>query len=105
MRPELERLAIRFGSQDLRGGDVNGVERAHVDGKGSPRAIDHRAIDRRHIKHREQVGQFFALPRRLRIVEVPEQPRAIDGVERLDLDDLRLHDPGRAVERNGGTGF
>ena len=51
-------------------------------------AIDNRVIDRREIECCEQVGQLLPLRRRRHVVKVPEEPLAIDGSERFDIDEF-----------------
>jgi hypothetical protein len=46
-------------------------------------------IDGREVEHREQGRQLSSHTDRLFIVQVAEQPRAVDGAERLHLDELR----------------
>jgi hypothetical protein len=86
--PEFEWFAFSLRCQNLRGRDMDGVERAYVYRKGTFCAVDHGAIDWSQIQHREQISQLFPLYGRLGIVEIAEQPFAVDGAKSLDLQEF-----------------
>lgn len=67
---------------------MNRVERTDIDCERSFRAADHEAIDRSEVEHVQQIGEFFALDRRLSVVEIAEEALTIHGAERLDRDQV-----------------
>ena len=102
MCPELERLSLRLGSENLGGGDMDCIERAHIDGKRTLRALDHGAVDRGQVQHGEEVAEFLPLGRRLDIVEVAEQTLSIHRPKRLNLD--QLEETTRSLVMSGTSG-
>src|SRR6202163_1527237 len=92
MRPELERLAFGFRGKNFGGCEMNGIERANVNGERTPGLVDDAGVDSCKVERHEQISQLLPLDGGFGIVKVSDETFAIDCAERFDLNELRRDD-------------
>ena len=88
VRPELERLAFAFRGQDLGGCDMDGIERANVDGERALGFVDDAGVDRGKVERHEQISQLLPFDSGFGIVKVSDETFAINCAERFDFNEL-----------------
>ena len=91
VRPELKRLAFGFRGKDLGGCDMDGIERANVNGERTLGLVD-AAVDSCKVKREEQISQLLPLDSGFGIVKVSDQTFAINCAERFNFNELRRDD-------------
>jgi len=92
VRPELERLAFGFRGKDLGGCDMDGIERANVNGERTLGLVDDAGVDSCKVERHEQISQLLPLDSGFGIVKVSDQTFAINCAERFDFNELRRDD-------------
>src|SRR5580700_6915861 len=83
VRPELKWLAFGFRGEDLGGCNMDGIERANINGERAPGLVDDTGVDSCKIECHEQISQLLPLESGFGIVEMSDETLAIDGAERF----------------------
>jgi hypothetical protein len=104
VRPELEWLAFGFRGKDLGGCDMDGIERANVNGKRTPGLVDDAGVDSCKVQRQEQISQLLPLDGGFGIVKVSDETFAINRAERFDFNELRKTTRSPATSRKDGPG-
>ncbi len=105
VRPELERLASRFRGKDLRGCNMDGVERTNVNGERTLGLVDDAGVDSCKVEGHEQISQLLPLDSGFGIVKVSDETFAINCAERFDFNELRGDDTIAGSQRERWPGL
>ncbi len=104
MCPEFQRLAFGLGTEEFPGRDVDRIQRAHAHGERVSSLRDDEVVDCDQIDPLQDLGQFRALPRDRPIVEVAEQPCAIDRSRSFHFHQTGRHEALPAASGTAGPG-
>jgi hypothetical protein len=88
VRPELKWLAFGFRGKDLGGCDMDGIERANINGERALGLVNDTGVDSCKVECHEQISQLLPLDSGFGIVEMPDETFAIDCAERFDFNEL-----------------
>jgi hypothetical protein len=92
VRPELKWLAFGFRGKDLGGCNMDGIERANINGERALGLVNDTGVDSCKVECHEQIGQLLPLDSGLGIVNVSDETFAINCAERFNFNEARGDD-------------